>query len=198
MFPERIETERLVLERLRHDAVDALELYDRFAAGEVDTDVFEYVPQEPYRTPKEAYADIDEAEQRWDEREGAEYVVRPKDGEDGAGELAGRTGLFCEWDRRAGRLGLILAKPFWGRGYSGERAAALLELAFDRLDLEVVAAGYHEGNEKSKRAIETYVDAHGGQYDGVLRNWVPVNGRVDDLHRYTVLREQYRAATSEE
>lgn len=198
MFPDRIETDRLVLERLCHDTVDVFELYDRFSGGEADAEVFDHVPQDPYRTPKEARERIDDAEERWEDREAAEYVVRPKEGEEGAGEIAGMTGLFCEWERRTGRFGLILTKPFWGRGYSGERAAALMELAFDRLDLDLVTAGHNEGNEKSKRAIEKYIDAHGGQYDGVLRNWVRMNGEIDDLHRYTVLQEQYDDAVNSE
>lgn len=198
MFPERIETDRLRLERLCHETVDVFELYECFAAGDDLEDVFEYVPQNPYRTVQEACEQIDEAEEKWTDNEGAEYVIRPTEGEDGAGELAGITGLFCEWDRRTGRLGLILRKPFWGRGYAGERAAALMDVAFTRLDLELVTAGHNEGNQKSKRAIEKYIDAHGGQYDGVLRNWVPMDDDVDDLHRYTVTREQYRDHRADE
>ncbi|WP_312909375.1 GNAT family N-acetyltransferase [Natronosalvus caseinilyticus] len=194
MFPERLETDRLVLERLCHENADTFELYDRFSAGEADAEVFEYVPQEPYRTPKDALEQIDDAEERWNDCEAAEYIVRPKEGEEGAGQLAGTARLYCEWKRETGQLGLILAKPFWGRGYSRERAAALMELAFDHLDLALVTAGYNDGNEKSRRAIEAYVNAHGGQYDGVLRNWVPMSDGVDDLHRYTVLREQYEQA----
>ncbi|WP_247003819.1 GNAT family N-acetyltransferase [Halosolutus gelatinilyticus] len=199
MFPERIETDRLRLERLCHENADVFELYDCFADRHGDglDEVFEYVPQTPYQTVMDAREQIANAEERWAEREGAEYVVRPRAGEGGAGELAGITGLTCQWERRTGQLGLILRKPFWGRGYSGERAAALMGLAFERLDLELVTAGHNDGNEKSKRAIETYIEAHGGQYDGVLRNWVPMGDAVADLHRYTVTRGQYYDAVGE-
>jgi RimJ/RimL family protein N-acetyltransferase len=195
LFPDRIETERLLLERLCRENVDTLAFYDCFAAGVADEEVFEYVPQDPWQTPKEAHDRIEDAEERWQEARAAEYVVRPRKGEERAGEIAGTTHLHCEWDRRTARLGLILRKPFWGRGYSGERAAALMELAFDRLDLELTTAGYNEGNRKSKRAIEQYVETHGGQYDGVLRNWVPMGEEIDNLHRYTVTREQWNEAT---
>lgn len=195
MFPEQIETERLILERLCHDNVDVFELYDCFTGGEDIADVFEYIPQDPYQTLKEARDRIEDAEERWTECEAAEYVVRPNDGEAGAGELAGTTGLYCKWERRTAQFGLILMKPFWGRGYSGERATALMELAFEQLDFELAAAGYNEGNEKSKRAIEKYIETYNGQYDGILRNWVPMGERIDDLHRYTVTQEQYDEAT---
>ncbi|MFC4541200.1 GNAT family N-acetyltransferase [Halosolutus amylolyticus] len=199
MFPDRIETERLRLERLCHENVDVFELYESFARRHADApdEVFEHVPQTPYRTMKDAHDQLEDAEERWEDTDGAEYAVRPKAGEDGAGELAGMTVLTCQWERRTGQLGLLLGKPFWGRGYSGERARALMELAFDRLDLELVTAGHNDGNEKSRRAIETYIEAHGGQYDGVLRNWVPMDGEVADLHRYTVTRAQYDEAVRE-
>ena len=115
-----------------------------------------------------------------------------------AGELAGTTNLNFDWERRSAELGIWLRRAFWGRGYSGERAAALLELAFDRLDLELVGASHRDGNANSRRAIEKYVERFGGQHDGVLRNFVPTDDGVRDLHRYTVSREQYRDAVAEE
>jgi len=69
-----------------------------------------------------------------------------------------------------------------------------MHLAFERLDLEPVGAAHQDGNERSERAVEKYVEAHSGQYDGILRNWVPSGDEVRDLHRYTVSREQYRNA----
>lgn len=199
MFPDEIETDRLRLERLCHENVAARELYECFARGygeDVD-EVFEHVPQTPYRTVMDAHEQIEDAEARWDDRDGAEYVIRPRDGEERAGELAGLTELTCQWEHRTGKFGLILRKQFWGRGYSSERAKALMELAFERLDLELVTAGHNEGNERSKRAIEKYVETHGGQYDGVLRNWVPMDDEVADLYRYTVTNEQYETAVRE-
>lgn len=198
LFPETVETDRLRLERLCHENVDTLDLYECFAAGSADEEVFEYVPQEPWHAPKEAHDCIEEAEEQWREGTAGEYVIRPEGDEPRAGEIAGTTHLHCEWERRTGRFGLILRKPFWGRGYSGERAAALMDVAFDRLDLELVTTGYNEGNEKSRRAIETYVEQWGGQYDGVLRNWVPMDDSVDDLHRYTVSREQWERSRGDE
>jgi RimJ/RimL family protein N-acetyltransferase len=66
---------------------------------------------------------------------------------------------------------LFLRKRFWGRGYSGERAGALITVIFDRLDLEVVTVTVQPENEKSVSAIETYVDRFGGTREGTLRNF---------------------------
>lgn len=189
MFPETLETERLRLERFSRENFDALELHRHYAPRHSETieEEFEHVTQKPHATPKETWDRLVEAEEKWDEAEWATYAVISKPEE----EFAGTTNLALEWEKRTGLTGLWLRKPFWGRDYSGERAMALLALAFDRLDLEVVSPGYLDGNEQSKRAIEKYVERFGGQYDGVLRNWVPFEDEVRDLHRYTILREQW-------
>ncbi|WP_158056124.1 GNAT family N-acetyltransferase [Halorussus halophilus] len=191
LFPETIETERLVLERLCRENVDTLDFHHCFASGEADPEIFEYIPQEPWCVPKEAHDRIERVEERWNDSDAAEYVVRPTQDEQGAGEIAGTAHLHFDWDRRMGRLGCILREPFWGRGYSGERAGALLKLGFDRLDLELVETGCNAGNENSRRAIEKYVERWGGEYEGLLRNHVPMGDRVDDYHRYIISRGQF-------
>ena len=189
MFPKHIETDSLDLRQLSPDTVDVFELYELFAAGSEGVEaVFEYVPQEPYETVKDARGRLEKAESRWANRESAQYGVYADE------DLAGYAGLFLEWERHSGRLGFTFGREFWGNGYAGECAMALTELAFDRLDLGLVAIGYEDGNENSKRAIEKHIDRVGGQYDGLLRNWTPLGDEVADHHRYTVTREEYRRA----
>jgi RimJ/RimL family protein N-acetyltransferase len=163
-------------------------LYSLFADGEESAvGVFEYVPQEPYAAVNDAHDQLAEAKAKWNEHNAAQYAVYTP-----AGDLTGYAVLSIDWDRRTGTLGFILAKPFWGQGYAGECAMALTELAFDRLDLDIVAIGYEEGNKRSKRAVEKYIGTVGGEYDGILRNWTPTGDDIADHYRYTVTREQYR------
>jgi len=123
MFPPQLETDRLRLERLGHDTVDVDEYYDLWATA--DPAVYEHLSATPFSTVKEAKDEIDAAEAYWADDDTATYLIRPKEGEPNAGDLTGRTSLDCSWERRIGDLGIMLAKPFWGRGYSGERAGAL-------------------------------------------------------------------------
>jgi len=194
--PERIETERLVLERFCRKTVDPLDVYPYYSTRHSDTvrEELAHVMLEPHATPKETFDMVVEAEEKWEAGEAALYAITPKAGEAGAGEFAGTAGLYPEWERRTALSAVWLREPFWGRGYSGERTDALLELAFDVLDFELYSAGYLAGNEQSRRAIEKYVERHGGQYDGALRNWVPMGETVRDPHRYTISREQYAEA----
>lgn len=191
LFPERIETPRLVLEPRDHEHVDLAECYRICSADDGIEEVTQYMPWSPHETINETAEFLDRGKSYWNDRKRAAYVVRPREGEPGAGEIAGFTGLSCDWDRRTGNLGVWLRKRFWGRGYSGERAGALMELAFCRLDLEVVAVTHHADNDNSRRAIEKYVEAHGGRCEGLLRNWIPYGEEVADEYRYTISREEY-------
>lgn len=140
MFPKRIETERLHLEQISHNSVDVFDLHEFYSDGADVKEMFEYWDSSPHETVKETYDYIDEAERLWEGAEGAKYVIRPMEGEDGAGVIAGTTGLYSDWEKRSANLGILLDERFWGRGYSGERADAMLAIAFDRLDLELVVA----------------------------------------------------------
>lgn len=191
MFPAVVETDRLRFEPLIRETIAPLELYEYTRAGGGFEEVASHLTTDPHHTPKGTREYLANSEERWSEATRANWALFPLEDEPRSGEFAGVASLIPLWDKRTARLGIWLRKPFWGRGYSGERAAALIELSFDRLDLELVTAGYLEGNENSRRAIEKYVDRFGGQYDGVLRNWVPVDGEVRDLHRYTIDREAW-------
>ena len=198
LFPETIETERLRLRRLHPQSVDVFDLYEICSSDPGIEDVTEHVVWEPHETVKETHDFVAQAVQAWDEGERAPYVIRPLDGEDGAGDIAGTTELGPDWERDTAELGIWLRKRFWGRGYAGERAAALIEMAFERLDLSLVEVSHLDGNEQSRRAIESYVEAHGGGHDGLLRNFqANADGSVVDVHRFTVTQEEYREATRE-
>ncbi|QPV65144.1 GNAT family N-acetyltransferase [Halosimplex litoreum] len=200
MFPERVETERLVLEAATTETVDPLALYEHVREGAPHIDeITEYVTWDPHETPRESAEFLELVTDERQGGEGATYVIRPKPGEDGAGEFAGLTGLAVDWDAKTATFGAWLRKPFWGRGYSGERAAAFMEVAFDRLDLETVVVTVHDGNEKSRKAVSRYVEAHGGRREGLLRNFeVNVDGSVADVHRFTVTAAEYRATTADD
>ncbi|QLG63024.1 GNAT family N-acetyltransferase [Halorarum salinum] len=196
LFPRTIETERLRFEPRSTDGIDARELYRICSADPGIEDVTRHVPWDPHEHPRETEAFLERGDEHREEASAAGYVLRPRDGEDGAGEMAGFTGIQVDWGRRRGDLGLWLRRRFWGRGYSGERATALVELAFDRLDLEVVTVGHEPGNARSERAITKYVDRFGGRRDGRFRNrHATPDGAVTDLVRYSISRGEWHDAT---
>lgn len=193
LFPVEMESERLRYERLHPDDFDPYELYDhaREDAPAID-EITEYVTWDPYESPKEAFDWVDTCGEQFDADEEATYVVRPKEG-DRAGELAGLAGLHPHWEQRLAIMGVWFRKPFWGRGYSSERADRMLELAFERLDLGVVAVTHDPENENSRRAIERYVDRFGGRKEGEIRNDIVIGGEPRDSVRYSISREEWEA-----
>jgi ribosomal-protein-alanine N-acetyltransferase len=199
LFPERIETERLLLEPLTTETVDTLAFYEHVRVGAPHIDeVTEYLTWSPHETPGETREFVEAVTGEREDGEGATYVIRPRDGESGAGEFAGVTGVGVDWDAQMATLGTWLRKRFWSRGYSGERAASMVEVAFERLDLQAVVVTVHEGNEKSRKAVSRYVEAHGGRREGLLRNFgADQDGTPVDVHRYTVTRAEYDDGTGE-
>ena len=192
-FPRVLTTDRLRLVAADTASVDPFELYEhcREDAPGIER-VTRYLTWEPYGTVNEAFEFLDACESDFESGEAAHYAVfvgcEPE-----AGEFAGMAGLGVEWDRRLGTLGTWFREPFWGRGYSGERARALMRVAFDRLGLEAVAVTCHTENEKSRRAIRKYVDAAGGREEGLLRNHTRYPDGVADSYRFSVTREEWAA-----
>jgi RimJ/RimL family protein N-acetyltransferase len=199
MFPELIETDRLRLER--HDAaVTARQFYAANGEGQTETiaEETEHLSWSPAPHIKESHDVLEQFREQWDDRENAVYAVIPREGEAGAGRYAGNTGVSFDWDKQTATLGIWLRKPYWGRGYSGERAAALAQLVFERLDVELLATEVMPGNEKSRRAIEKYMDELGGHQEGRFRNRVVTDDGPEDVYRFSVSQAEYEAATGED
>ncbi|UTF53282.1 GNAT family N-acetyltransferase [Natronosalvus rutilus] len=192
LFPDTIETDRLRLERLSSETVDPLAYYRICDSDPAIDDVTRHTPWDPHETPNETLEFLENREDAWNESRSADYVIRPLDSQGEADEIAGTCGLGVDWAKRTGDLGIWLRERFWGQGYSGERADALVTLAFDRLDLEVVSVLVQADNERSLRACDRYVERLGGSRDCRLRNWwtMAVDEPADAI-RYTITRASY-------
>ncbi|MFB6104853.1 MAG: GNAT family N-acetyltransferase [Halobacteriaceae archaeon] len=193
LFPVEMESDRLRYERIHPEDFDPWELYEYVNEDAPNIEeITRWMTWDPYETPKEALDWVSHCGEEFDAGEGAVYAIRPTHGER-AGAFAGVTSLHPDWELRRAELGIWLRKPFWGRGYSGERAQRLFELAFERLDLEVVGVTHDPENEQSASAIETYIEAAGGRCEGHLRNDIVMNGEVRDSVRYSVTSEEWAA-----
>lgn len=199
MFPEAFSTDRLDFERFCRRNVSPTALYEIVSTrSETIREETAYLPWDPVRTMKESAERIEAFERQWDELDRAEWLIRRGPDADDATEIVGSAGIICEWAKDLAILAIWLRKPYWGQRYSGERADALLEIAFERLDFDVVAIPLHSENTNSYRAVGRYVDRHGGRYEGVLRNHA---GRYDepvDHHRFTISQREYRSANGAE
>jgi ribosomal-protein-alanine N-acetyltransferase len=105
-------------------------------------------------------------------------------------------GAFIGWssltrwnpDYRSASLGYCLRDAAWGQGYATEAARALLQWAFDTLDLNRVQAETDTRNTASARVLEKI----GFVREGTLREDCVVNGEVSDSWVYGLIRREWR------
>ena len=93
---------------------------------------------------------------------------------------------------RSARMGYCLVEAAWGYGYATEAAGAVLQWAFDTLDLNRVQAETDTRNVASARVLEKL----GFVREGTLREDCVVNGDVSDSWVYGLLRREWRASRS--
>lgn len=92
---------------------------------------------------------------------------------------------------RSASMGYCLDDVAWGHGYATEAGRALLQWAFDTLDLNRVQAETDTRNAASARVLEKL----GFVREGTLREDCVVDGEVSDSWVYGLLRRQWRPAS---
>ena len=174
-----METERLILRKWTE--ADAENLY-KYAK---DPDVGPIAGWPPHKDIEESRAVIR------DVFCGAEcYAICEKENNQAIGavelKLKGHTDMTDREDEC--ELGYWLGKPFWGRGYMPEAAAALLKRGFEELGMTTIWCGYYDGNQKSRRVQEKL----GFQYDHSFEeDLAPLINEVRVCHASKMTKEQW-------
>ena len=141
----------------------------------------------------------------WSERARAERFITAcrQMAEEGSGARLAMDrvsdGVFIGWcgltrwnpDYRSASMGYCLGAAAWGHGYATEAARALLQWAFDTLDLNRVQAETDTRNGASARVLEKL----GFVREGTLREDCVVNGEVSDSWVYGLIRRQWRSSS---
>jgi [ribosomal protein S5]-alanine N-acetyltransferase len=92
---------------------------------------------------------------------------------------------------RSASLGYSLDDAVWGRGYATEAGRAVLQWAFDSLDLNRVQAEVDTRNAASARVLEKL----GFVREGTLREVCVVNDDVSDSWVYGLLRREWQTSS---
>lgn len=191
--PHRLTTDRLALHRVHPDEVAFDRLHALFADVTDADEVFALCGWDEHDDEAATRTYLDDRAARWERGGYFEYVLESTaDGERTVGTACVEVG-----DDDASEFGLWLRKPDWGRGFSGEAADALVHAAFECLDAPFVVAGCLPANDRSRRAIESFVRRYGGAYygspptvsssaaDGAAEN------AVVPRHEWAITRDQY-------
>jgi RimJ/RimL family protein N-acetyltransferase/uncharacterized protein YciI len=104
--------------------------------------------------------------------------------------LLGAVSLRLEVAHARAELGYWVGVPYWGRGIASEAAAALTAFGFDHLGLNRIFATHFSRNPASGRVMQKVGMVH----EGLQRQHLRKAGRLEDLVRYSILREDYARA----
>jgi [ribosomal protein S5]-alanine N-acetyltransferase len=104
-------------------------------------------------------------------------------------EIIGTSTLFRLDDQsRRVEIGYILNRRFWGRGYINEALTALVEFAFEQMNLHRIEADIDPRNRASRRVVERL----GFQREGHLRERWIVGGEIQDTLFYGLLESDWK------
>ena len=175
---KRIETERLILDKWTTSEEDIKGLYE-YAKN---PDVGPNAGWKPHDSEAESREIIEEMFIPHDV-----WAIREK----ASGKVIGSIGL--EPDKRrenvnSREMGYSLAKESWGKGYMTEAARAVIDYAFEELDLVVLAICTGPENNRSQRVIEKC----GFKFEGIQRKGYHIYDGTDrDNLVYSMLREEW-------
>jgi len=158
---------------------------DAIFALQSNARVLRYWDAPPWKTRAQAERFIAACEQIEQEGTGARLAIE-----------RAADNLFIGWcslnkwdpDYRSARMGYCLGEAAWGNGFATEAAGAVLQWAFDALDLNRVQAETDTRNTASSRVLEKL----GFVREGTLREDCIVDGEVSDSWVFGLLRRDWK------
>lgn len=173
-----IETERL---RLRHlEESDTNSLFEIFS----DEEAMRFWSWTPFKERAQAAKLLADIHENFRQKSHFQWGIALRADD----QVIGTTTLFRFDDQsRRAELGYILNRRFWGRGYAGEALSALLDFAFDELNLNRLEADIEPRNAASVKTVERL----GFQKEGLLRERWIVEGETQDTAFYGLLKRDW-------
>ncbi len=173
-----IQTERLTLRPFTND--DAPET-QRLAG---DRDIASTTMLIPHPYPDGAAEEwLSTHQESFDNGTGVTFAITSNDG----GSLIGAIGLGINSEHKHAEIGYWIGKPFWGNGYATEAAAAVLDYAFNTLDLNRIFAHHFARNPASGKVMQKIGMKREGFFPQHVRKW----DAYEDIQHYGILRTDY-------
>ncbi|MXY20513.1 MAG: GNAT family N-acetyltransferase [Dehalococcoidia bacterium] len=180
--PTEIKTERLLLRPFRLKDVDDVYAYAKepeFSRFLPLPSPYEYIHAETYVAASFLTA----------------WNVQPRFAISFDGRVIGGINIRIDPASQTAELGYGIASAHWGKGFTVEAAAAVIDWSFKNFDIAKVSARADILNRQSWRVMEKL----GMKREGILRSQEPPNPvtpdeRVDMVH-YGILREEWERQT---
>ena len=176
-----IETERLILRRIRHD--DAQAMFDNWTS---DPEVTRFLSWPTHESVKVSQAIADMWENDYEKPDSYQWAFTLKDGDD---KPFGTIGVVHIYEGiNAMEIGYCIGRNFWHQGYTSEALEGVIGWLFENIDgLERIEARHDARNPNSGRVMK-----HAGmQYEGTRRKGDLNNSGIHDCCGYAILREDY-------
>lgn len=182
--PFTLQTARLTLRFVEPGDAEAL-----FRIMSVEA-TMRYFSSTPWQALSQAVDNIEQTLKGYRDRTALRLAMVPRGGEH-AGEVIGTVTLYA-FDLRNKRceIGYILGQPHWGRRYTQEALRAVIDYAFETLQLRRLEADIHPDNIASERLLQSLHF----QREGHLRQRWYVGDEVSDSIIYGLLRQDWQAA----
>ena len=173
--PPAIETERLILRRLR--LADTDDLYE-YAS---DEEVARHVLWRVHASRAQSRAFLRAARRQYSTGFPGSFAIVLKEN----GKMIGTIGfMWINSEFRSCEVGYSLNRNYWNRGLMTEALKAVIDFAFDELHLNRIEAQHETDNPASGRVM---IKA-GMRYEGTMRQRVRNKGRFSDVAVYAILR----------
>lgn len=175
---EELKTERLNLRRVRRE--DAAQFFG-FAGSKTVT---KYMFWKPHTDIRESVASIEKTLSRYGLGNCWRWGIALKETD----ELIGIIDLLgINETEQSCTFAYMIAEDHWGRGFAAEALRAVLEFAFEHLELETVW-GEHFGPNVASGAV---MRKAGMKYTGTEMGKYEKNGVVFDVPQYRITRKEW-------
>ena len=159
---------------------DVPSLYEVFG----DPEVCRYWSRPHLRNMAEARALLAEIEHGYTRRTLSQWGIATRENDRVIGTC---TLTSFSLDHRRAEVGFALGRAYWGRGYAVEALHALLNHAFESLDLHRLEADADPRNARSIRVLERL----GFRREGLQRQRYLINGEAQDALLYGLLSSEW-------
>jgi ribosomal-protein-alanine N-acetyltransferase len=179
-LPE-LETERLLLRKMRLDDAEAMFAYAS------DPEVTRYVLFETHQSVEDSEAFLRLAVEGYERGDFGGWGIVLKD----SGAFVGTCGVDADYapEHARAELGYVLSRQHWGKGLMPEAVRAIIRFCFRRMGLNRIEARCIAENVASARVMEKA----GMTYEGTLREQAFIKGAYRDIKIYSILRHEFRS-----
>ena len=173
-----LETDRLVLRKIRIDDVDDMYEYSRSAS------VTKYLVWSPHPDKEYTFEYINFLQSRYKCGDFYDWGVVHKADK----RMIGTCG-FTRFDyvNNSAEMGYVLNTEYHGIGIATEASAAVLKFGFEKLELNRIECKYIIGNDASRRVMEK----NGMSFEGIRREGMLIKGVYRDIGVCSILKSDY-------